>query len=150
MQIIKDKQIIDDPRSFIADDSPLAAGDICVSLQRWQNERQNLLAHDGKLGVRLNSSDEVAELSDDLDNIALIELEFPAFTDGRPFSQARLLKSRLNYQGEIRAVGNFMIDQAFYLMRVGFNALQLNNENELNQALKNLNDFSVQYQASSC
>lgn len=149
MQIIKDKQLTENNWTFIADDSNLTDGDISVSLGRWKQDKARLLDRQGKIGVRLTATDEVAELVDDLDKISLIELDFPAFTNGRAFSQARLLRSRYDYQGEIRAVGGFMADQVFYLSRVGVNAFDLNDEKQLPVALSALNDFTVRYQAST-
>ncbi|WP_305909243.1 DUF934 domain-containing protein [Methylomarinum sp. Ch1-1] len=149
MQIIKDKQITDNTWTFVADDDALSNGDISVTLTRWKKDKERILKREGKIGIRLATSDEVADLAEDLDKINLIELEFPVFTDGRAFSQARLLRGRYHYQGEIRAIGGFMADQAFYLSRVGVNAFQLDNAEALNTALSTLNDFSVHYQASS-
>lgn len=149
MQIIKDKQIIDNTWTFIADDSVLINGDISVSPARWNKEKEQILNHNGKQGMRLSPTDKVEDIADDLEHISLIELDFPAFTDGRGFSQARLLRSRYNYQGEIRAIGGYMPDQVFYLSRVGVNAFQLKNEEELPLSLSTMNDFTVNYQASS-
>lgn len=149
MQIIRDKQIIPDTWTFIADDSPLQEGDICVSMSRWKKDAATLKNHTGKLGVRLASTDNVIELADTIADIHLVELDFPAFTDGRGFSQARLLRHRFNYQGEIRATGKFMADQAFYMSRVGINAFAMQSEKELQTALSTLDDFSVSYQSST-
>ncbi|WP_031433857.1 DUF934 domain-containing protein [Methylomarinum vadi] len=149
MQIIKDKQITDNTWTFVADDEALKNGDISVSLPRWKKDKEHILKHDGKIGIRLTSTDDVSNLAEDLDKISLIEIDFPAFTDGRGFSQARLLRGRYHFQGEIRATGHFIPDQAFYLSRVGINAFELKTDKELNTALSALNDFSVHYQISS-
>jgi uncharacterized protein (DUF934 family) len=148
MQIIKDHKITDDQQQFVADDQPFPhQGDITVSLARWQKERAQLIGSiTGKLGVRLSPADSVEALVNDLDHLALIEVEFPIYTDGRAFSHARLLRDRYQYQGEIRAVGEFMVDQVFYLSRVGVNAFQLPNPEELPEALNTLHDFSSSYQ----
>lgn len=148
MQIIKDRQLTDNNWHFINDDSELpATGDITVSLTRWQQQEPVLLTHDGQVGIRLSSTDSTDQISN-LDKLALIELDFPAFTDGRLFSHARLLRSKLAYSGEIRAVGNYLADQVFYLSRVGVNAFQLEQQ-LIPVALAALNDFSVKYQAST-
>jgi uncharacterized protein (DUF934 family) len=105
MQIIKDKQIIDDTWRYVADDAELKAGDISVSLARWKQNKLQLLAHDGKLGVRIGPADSIDDISPDLKDIQLIELDFPDFADGRLFSHAWLLRGRYNYPGEIRATG---------------------------------------------
>lgn len=149
MQIIKDKKITDNNWTFVADDEELKNGNISVSLARWKQEKERILQHDGKIGIRLTTTDDVSEIAGELDSISLIELDFPAFTDGRAFSQARLLRGHHHYRGEIRATGHFIADQAFYLSRVGVNAFALENAKDLNVALTALNDFSVHYQASS-
>ena len=150
MQLNKDTQIIDDNQQFIADDQALpASGDITVTLERWQNEHEILAKHPGKVGVRLTPTDTTADIAQDLAKLALIEVDFPLYTDGRAFTHARLLRSRYHYQGEIRAVGQFMVDQVFYLSRVGVNAFQLPNPQQLPLALKTLKDFTVNYQIST-
>ncbi len=148
MQIIKDQQIVDDNWSYVDDDAELKTGDITVSLARWLKDRQQLLKSNGKIGVRIGPADSVADLAADLKDIPLIELDFPAFADGRIFSHAWLLRGRYNYQGEIRATGQFMPDQVFYLSRVGVNAFNLEKTEDLPVALSTLNDFSVTYQKS--
>ncbi|WP_333878569.1 DUF934 domain-containing protein [Methylobacter sp.] len=148
MQIIKDKQIINDNWSYVADDAELKNGDISVSLARWKKDKQQLLQSNGKVGVRIGPADAVEDISADLKDIQLIELDFPAFADGRIFSHAWLLRGRYNYQGEIRATGHFMPDQVFYLSRVGVNAFSLEKTEDLPVALSTLNDFTVNYQKS--
>ena len=142
------KQIIDDTWSYIAEDAELKAGNISVSLARWKQEKQQLLTHDGKLGVRIGPADSVDDIVPDLKDIQLIELDFADFADGRLFSHAWLLRGRYNYQGEIRATGHYMPDQVFYLSRVGVNAFNLENAEDLPVVLSYLNDFTVKYQNS--
>lgn len=148
MQIIKDKKIIDDTWSYIEEDSELKSGDITVSLARWKNDKQQLLKTDGKLGVRIRPADSVEDIAADLEHIQLIELDFPTFADGRLFSHAWLLRGRYNYQGEIRATGHYMPDQAYYLSRVGVNAFNPEKAEHLPLVLSHLNDFTVNYQSS--
>lgn len=148
MQIIKDKHIIEDNWQFIADDEALQPGNCSVTLPRWLKEKPHLLEHDGKVGVRLESTDALEALADDLVLLPLIELNFAVFTDGRPFSQAWLLRNRYHFTGEIRAVGHFLADQVFYLHRSGFNSFNCEGAHDLNTALSTLNDFSVCYQKS--
>ena len=148
MQIIKDRQIVDDSWSYVADDAQLRAGNISVSLARWKKDKQQLLKSHEKVGVRIGPADSVADLAADLMGIQLIELDFPVFADGRIFSHAWLLRGRYNYQGEIRATGHFMADQVFYLSRVGVNAFSLEKTEDLPAALSALNDFTVTYQKS--
>jgi uncharacterized protein (DUF934 family) len=148
MQIIKDKRIIDDTWNYVADDAELKAGNISVSLARWKQDKQQLLTHDGKLGVRIGPADAVDDITPDLKNIQLIELDFPDFADGRLFSHAWLLRDRYDYPGEIRATGHYMTDQVFYLSRVGVNAFSPEKAEDLPVVLSHLNDFTVKYQNS--
>jgi len=148
MQIIKDKQIVDDSWNYVADDAKIQDGDISVSLARWKKDQQQLLESNGKIGVRIGPADSIEDIAADLKDIQLIELDFPAFADGRIFSHAWLLRGRYSYQGEIRATGCFMPDQVFYLSRVGVNAFSLEKTEDLPVALSTLNDFSVNYQKS--
>ena len=148
MKIIKDKQIVEDSWVHLADETTLSSGNITVSLTRWKQEQTTLSNYNGDIGIRLTPDDTLDDISTDLNNIPLIALEFPAFTDGRSFSHARLLRERYQFTGEIRAIGNYMLDQVFYLMRVGVNAFELTNTKELNVALNSMSDFSVRYQES--
>jgi len=148
MQLIKDQKIIDNTWQFIADSDQLEVGDISVSFARWQSDKQQLLTHEGKLGVRINSEDNVDEIADDLGKLQLIELDFPDFADGRLFSKAWLLRGRYDYQGEIRAIGHYIPDQVFYLARVGVNAFCPKAPEELSGIINNLKDFTVKYQSS--
>ncbi len=149
MPIIKDKQISENTWAFIADELPLSEGDITVSLARWLQDKDLLLKRAGKIGIRLTSNDQLEKLGNDITGITLIELDFPHFSDGRLFSHARLLRGRLSYDGEIRAVGNYLADQVFYLHRVGVDGFEFSNPKDMQVALAALNDFSVRYQAST-
>ena len=143
MQIIKNKQLIENHWKYLEDDAPVVSGNICVSLARWQKEKAELAKHAGNLGVRLGSTDDIASLGSDLGLFALIELYFEDFMDGRSFTQAYLLRNRYGFQGEIRAVGNYLADQAFELSRVGVNGFMPANTA---QTLATLDDFTVFYQ----
>ncbi len=149
MKIIKDKQIIEDSWQHLTDDAEIVNGDITVSLSRWKESATELENHQGKLGIRLNPADTVEDIASNLQKISLIALEFPAFTDGRSFSQARLLRSSYKFDGEIRAIGSYMPDQVFYLQRVGVNSFELSSDKEMNTALSTMNDFTDHYQAST-
>ncbi len=76
----------------------------------------------------------------------MIAIEFPIYRDGRGYSQARILRDRYSYEGELRAVGDVLKDQMFYLHRVGFNAFEVRADRSIEDALKSLKDFSVTYQ----
>ncbi|SDK81455.1 Uncharacterized conserved protein, DUF934 family [Franzmannia pantelleriensis] len=86
------------------------------------------------------------ELAATLAKAPLVAIDFPAFTDGRGYSLARLLRERYGYQGEVRAIGDVLVDQLFYMSRCGFDALALREDQHLDDALRALGAFSVSYQ----
>ncbi len=143
MQIIKNHQIIENHWTFLDDDAPVVAGNICVTLARWNAEKAELTKHAGNLGVRLTADDDVTSLGEDLGLFAMVELFISNFADGRSFSQAYLLRKRYGFQGEIRASGNYLADQAFQFARVGVNGF---NPENLQQTHATLSDFTVFYQ----
>ena len=147
MQLIKDKQVTQDSWIYIVDETPLKADYIIVSLVRWQQER-NQLSKVKHLGVRLAPDVALEDIVDDLSHFQLIELYFPVFTDGRAFTHARLLRSRYGFSGDIRVSGDFMRDQVFYLNRVGVSSFELNDQDNAQEVIQSMDDFSVDYQES--
>ncbi|RDB43331.1 DUF934 domain-containing protein [Halomonas sp. DQ26W] len=123
-------------------ESPLPDAPAIVPLAAWREEASNrqrapLLGSDTEL---------TPELAAELANAPLIAIDFPKFTDGRGYSTARLLRERFGYTGEIRAVGDVLVDQVFFLTRCGFDALSLREDQWLEDALQALNAFSRAYQ----
>ena len=108
----------------------------------WQKH----VGANGALGVRLTPSDDPALIANDLDKLSLIAVEFPAFTDGRGYSTATLLRERYGYKGELRAVGDVLRDQIFLMSRSGFTTFALRNDQSVEKALAAFNDFSSYYQ----
>ena len=149
-QLLKDNQIIDDSW-LILDDSAetLPSGNILLSLEQWQQFSDQLSQHNGELGLWLEGNAEIDAVIDSLKQLSLIAIKFPKFVDGRGFSLARLLRERYNYNGELRAIGEFIRDQLYLLKRCGFNAFQLTEDQDLSEASKSLSDFSETYQVSA-
>jgi uncharacterized protein (DUF934 family) len=100
----------------------------------------------GELGIFLNSDQNTDELPDNFKLASAITINFPIFTDGRGYSIARELRS-LNYQGEIRAVGEVLHDQLNAMQRCGFDAYELVDDKDEDNALKAFDDFTQKYQA---
>jgi uncharacterized protein (DUF934 family) len=98
--------------------------------------------------ARLEPHEDPAALAGEIGRLALIEINFPNFTDGRGYSIARLLRSRYGYRGELRAVGDVQRDQIFYLARCGFDAFLLREGEDAGEVLRAFADFSDAYQAS--
>jgi uncharacterized protein (DUF934 family) len=123
--------------------------DLIVPLQLWREHSRMLKARDGGLGVWLDADEEAEEIGDDVANFQVIALNFPAFTDGRNYSNARLLRDRYGFKGELRAIGDVLRDQLFYLHRCGFDAFAIRADKDPYEALEGLTDFSVTYQAAA-
>jgi uncharacterized protein (DUF934 family) len=109
-----------------------------VRLAQWQ----------GESGVLLGPGDDPQAIADHLHEIEVIAVEFPQFTDGRGYSIARLLRERHGFKGEIRAVGEVLRDNLFYLSRCGFDSFVLSDQSRLDEAIADLSTFSDAYQAS--
>ncbi len=113
-----------DAFTFVADDEEIPAGDVIVSLARFHAEGERLIGEGRLVGVRVAAGEEVESLAYDLPSIAVVELEFPKFKDGRSYSAARILRERFGYQGQVRAVGDVLLEQANFMIRCGFDAFE--------------------------
>lgn len=123
-------------------------GKIIVPLKVWQAQRAVLQART-ELGVWLASDERAEALISDLTHFSIIAVDFPKFADGRGYTIAHHLRTRMGYTGELRAIGDVLRDQMFYLQRVGFDAFSTRPDKDIGAALQGLNDFSITYQASS-
>lgn len=147
MALIKGGVVIEDPFVSVAGDEPLPPeGGVIVGLERWRAARAELVARGTPLGVRLRSDEPPEQIADDLAVLALVALEFPAFRDGRAYSYARILRERYGFAGEIRAVGDVLMEQLHFMLRTGFDAFELGGDDPLAQYEAALEDFSVWYQ----
>ena len=160
MQIIRDRRISEShwrhaPDGALADALPPGAqsaklpGAVIVALETWRHHKTDLLSRGTPVGVRLGADDDLDEIADDLDSIALVALEFGSFTEGRAYTYARKLRERHGYRGEIRAVGDVSRDRLAFMERCGFNAYELRPDCELQDALKAFGEISNFYQAAA-
>lgn len=153
--VIKDKTIANDDWIVLRlgeKDTPegvvVPPGKVIVPLKVWQAQRDTLRDRT-VLGVWLASDERAEDLINDIAKFSVIAVDFPKFADGRGYSIARHLRARLGYRGELRAIGDVLRDQMFYLQRVGFDAFAARADKDMSEALKGLNDFTFTYQASS-
>ena len=149
-EIIRNKDVVQDDWTLLREaDAPLPdTGKIIVPLARWQAERSVLKARKD-VGVWLTPDDDPAALADDLAALPLIAVDFPVFRDGRGYSTAFLLRTRYGFTGELRAIGDVLRDQLFYMQRVGFDAFAVREDKNIRDALNGLADFSEVYQTSA-
>lgn len=117
-------ELAEDAFTHVADDQDVASGDVIISLSRFQADGDRLLHEGRKVGVRLTSEEAVEALTYDLPRIAVVALEFPKYRDGRHYTNARLLRERFAFTGEVRAVGDVLREQAGFMVRCGFDAFE--------------------------
>ncbi len=152
--IIKNKVIVADDWVVVrlndqesAENVNVAAGKVIVPLQVWLKQR-DVLRQRAEIGVWLASDERPEVLKDDINRFSVIAVDFPKFSDGRGYSIAYNLRARLGYTGELRAIGDVLRDQLFYMQRVGFDAFAPRPDRKIEDALKGLSDFSEVYQTS--
>ena len=150
MPLLKDGKLIDDPWSHIADEVAIpASGQVIVGLKRWREERDSLIKRKDPAGVRLQSDHTAGDVVDDLEHLGVVALAFPVFKDGRAYSNARRLRERHGYTGEIRAIGNVLRDQYLFMLRCGFDALEVKEGETEKDWQKATKAFSVFFQPAA-
>ena len=147
MPLVKGGKITDDSLVKLAVDTPLPeGGDILIPAERFLGDAEGLLKRAGKVGVIWPNNRDIAELVPHLDKIAAVALVFPTFRDGRAYSQARLLRERYNYRGELRAIGQVLRDQFVFMLRAGFDAFEVKKLADAEAFMQTAKRYSVFYQ----
>jgi uncharacterized protein (DUF934 family) len=148
MPIVKNARIVNDDFVLVDDEAALPEGAVIVSLKRFQAERDALLKRAAPLGVKLQSAESPEGLGEDVHRLTLVVLSIPQFRDGRVYSWARLLRTRMNYKGEIRVTGHFLRDQLAFLTRVGVDAFDIGQNLSPDDIKAALTEMSNVYQPS--
>jgi uncharacterized protein (DUF934 family) len=146
-RLLRDGRVVDDDWSYAAEAAPDAAA-VILTLAEWQNERDAWLSRGARLGVVLQPVHKVEVLASDFARLSLIAADFSGPSDGRGYSQARVLREQWSFRGELRATGFVRRDQLFFMARSGFNSFELP-ESELESAAAALATFSWAYQPSN-
>src|SRR4029453_3440818 len=115
---------VEDAFTNVADDENLVPGDVIISLTRFQADGDRLLSEGRRVGVRLQAQEEAEALAYDLPRLSVVALEFPKYRDGRAYTNARPLRERYRFKGEVRAVGDVLREQAGFMVRCGFDAFE--------------------------
>jgi len=147
-RLLRDGRIVADDWRTWSDGAVRDDEALIVTFAEWQAGRERWLAHPGRLGVVLEPADEVERLAPDLARFDLVTANFPGPSEGRGYTQGRLLRERFGFSGELRAGGAIRRDQVFFLARCGFNSFELP-ESELQGAAAALSTFSAAYQPSN-
>jgi uncharacterized protein (DUF934 family) len=147
MPLVKNGKIATDTFVHVADDAELADdGAMLVSAARFLENPEAILRRPGKSGVIWPNNRDVDDLVPYLDRLAVVGLVFPTFRDGRAYSQARLLRERHGFKGELRATGQVLRDQFMFMLRAGFDAFEVKKEADAEAFANTAKRYSVFYQ----
>lgn len=153
--IIKNNIVIEDDWTVLrlkegeaADSVTVPSGKVIVPLPVWNCQFETLQKRK-ELGVWLASFERAEDIPDEVHRFPVIGVDFHKFTDGRGYTLAYRLRKQLGFRGELRAMGDILRDQLFFLKRVGFNAFAVRADKDSQDAMKGFSDFSISYQASS-
>ena len=147
MPLVKNGKIAADNLVRVADDAELPdGGSVLVSAARFLENPEGLLAKTAKLGVIWPNNRDLDDLLPYLNRLAAVALVFPTFRDGRAYSQARLLRERHGYAGELRATGQVLRDQFLFMLRAGFDALEVKKESDAEAFALTAKRYLVFYQ----
>ena len=139
-------------RSVGGDDGPMVTitpkPHLLLSLLDWHAVRKHWPA-EMPVGVKVANDTDIETVADELPRLAMIALHFPKWVDGRAYSQARLLRSRYHYQGEVRATGDVLVDMLPLLARTGFDAVVLRADQSRDAAERQLGFFAGHYQGDT-
>ncbi len=150
MPLIKAGAFVEDPYAGLDDAAPVPrAGAFSVSLARFRKDRADILASEARRGLRLKSDESPELVANDVHCFSMIALEFPRFRDGRAFSWARMLRTRMGFTGEVRGTGDFLYDQIHFMHRTGFNAFEVAEGFRIEEFGRALGEMSNVYQSST-
>ncbi len=149
--LIRNREIVANDLVMLDDDAAVpASGKVVVTLARWQQNSEQLRNVSAQIGVRLPNTIDVAAIWADLKDRPFVVVDFPGFGDGRAYSQARLLRDRYQFKGDIVAVGGAVVrDQIHSMERSGINGFLLRADQDPKVCLTAFNDFVSAYQGAS-
>jgi uncharacterized protein (DUF934 family) len=147
-RLLRDRQIVEDDWLYAAEAAGDSSAPLIITFDQWRQEQSAWIARGGRLGVLLLPIHKVEQLAPDLRHFALVAAEFSGPADGRGYSQARQLRERWNFKGELRATGYVRRDQLFFLARCGFNSFELSPA-DLPDAASAFSTFTTAYQPSN-
>ena len=147
MPLVKSGKIAGDEFVHVADDAEIPGdGAILVSPARLLEDAEGLSRRAGRTGVIWPNNRDVDDLVPRLGRLAVVALVFPTFRDGRAYSQARLLRERHFYRGELRATGQVLRDQFMFMLRAGFDSFEVKKQSDAEAFANTVKRYSVFYQ----
>ena len=147
MPLVKQGRITTDPFVHVVDGAELPDdGAVLIPAARFLEDPEAVLKRAGKVGVIWPNNRDLDDLVPYLDRLAAVALVFPSFRDGRAYSQARLLRERHGYDGEMRATGQVLRDQFVFMSRAGFDAFEVKKDADADAFAETVKRYSVFYQ----
>ena len=147
MPLVKGGKITTDPLVHVADDADIPSeGAILISAARFLEDAEALSLRSGRTAVIWPNNRDVDDLVPYLGRLAAVALVFPTFRDGRAYSQARLLRERHGFKGELRATGQVLRDQFIFMLRAGFDAFEVRKQSDAEAFAATVKRYSVFYQ----
>ena len=147
MPLVKQGRITTDPFVHVGDGAELPGdGEILIPAARFLDDPEAVLKRAGRVGVIWPNNRDLDDLVPYLDRLAAVALVFPSFRDGRAYSQARLLRERYGYDGELRAAGQVLRDQFVFMSRAGFDAFEVKKDADADAFAETVQRYSVFYQ----
>ena len=153
--LIKNGEVINNDWRILEKSSELDAlntstkKSVIVPLNFWKLYRSEAEAYSGNIAIWLDSDELISDIKNQIGEFSVIALNFPVFSDGRSYTNARELRQSLNFEGEIRAIGDVLRDQIFYMSRCGFDSFLLRQDQDPRACIDALQDFQESYQSTS-
>jgi uncharacterized protein (DUF934 family) len=147
MRLVKAGRVVEDPYVRVLDETPIPDDvTVLVPAARFLADAAEIARREAATGVIWPNNKKISELAPYLDRLALVALVFPSFRDGRAYSQARLLRERHGFRGELRATGDVLRDQFLFLVRAGFDSFEVKKDSDAGAFAAAVARFSVFYQ----
>ena len=145
MPLLRQREVVADDWVTLGDSLPADDVALIVPFAKFRESPDVYRSRKGKLGVRLSPADKVEDLAPELPRLSLVALEFTGPGEGRGYSQAKLLRARYHFKGEVRAVGYVKQDQVYLMARVGIDAFDLSPDQKPEEAIATLDRFKIAY-----
>jgi len=151
MRYIKNGAVAADPFVYVEGDEPVPPDVPAIVSADWllAASKREIESRSASLGVIWPNDKSESQLAPFLPYLALVALEFPVFRDGRAYTQARLLRERHGFKGEIRATGDVLRDQFLFMVRAGFDAFEVKKAADAEAFAKALHEFTLRYQPAA-
>lgn len=146
-RLLRQRELVEDDWICLGEGDAAAPDDasVIVPFARFRENPQAWRARSGRLGIRLTPADQVEDLAPELSGVSLIAIEFTGPGEGRGYSQAKLLRARYKFAGELRAVGHVKQDLLYLMARVGIDAFELAPTEKPEEAIATLERFKIAY-----